>query len=154
MTPDALFSSANTVALAAWLVLMIFQKRRWAVDVVAVAAVVLFASIYVAVIAGQWLRSDGGFGSLDGVATLFSNRWLLLAGWVHYLAFDLLVGRWEVQDAARLGISPWLVAPVLVLTFMFGPAGWLSYMVVRAAAGRGPTSSTLVARNRRDAVHV
>ena len=138
MTPDAVFSIANTVGLAAWLVLMIFQKRRWAADVVAVVAVVLFASIYVAIIAAQWLGSDGSFSSLDGVATLFSNRWLLLAGWVHYLAFDLLVGRWEVQDAARLGISPWLVAPVLVLTFMFGPAGWLSYMVVRAAAGSRP----------------
>lgn len=138
MTADTLFSIANTTALLAWLVLMAFQKRRWAADVVAIAAVVLFASIYVVLIAAQWLHSEGSFGSLDGVAALFSNRWLLLAGWVHYLAFDLLVGRWEVQDAARLGLSPWLVAPVLVLTFMFGPAGWLAYMGVRAALGTRP----------------
>jgi hypothetical protein len=47
---------------------------------------------------------------------------------LHYLAFDLLVGRWEVLDAQRLAISRWLMAPILVITFMFGPAGWLLYV--------------------------
>ncbi|MBV9613183.1 MAG: DUF4281 domain-containing protein [Acidobacteriaceae bacterium] len=32
-----------------------------------------------------------------------SHPWLLLAGWVHYLAFDLLVGSWELQDATKYG---------------------------------------------------
>jgi hypothetical protein len=41
----------------------------------------------------------GGFSSLAAVAELFSNQWLLLAGWVHYLAFDLFVGTWETRDA-------------------------------------------------------
>jgi len=31
------------------------------------------------------------------VAQLFENRWLLLAGWVHYLAFDLFIGAWETR---------------------------------------------------------
>jgi hypothetical protein len=137
MTPDTLFAIANTTALLAWIVLIVFQRQRWAGDVVVVFAAVLFASVYVAIIATQWWGRDGGFGSLDAVATLFGNRWLLLAGWVHYLAFDLLVGRWEAQDAARRGISPWLTAPLLFLTFMFGPAGWLSYIVVRALARSG-----------------
>ena len=43
--------------------------------------------------------SSGGFSSLSDVATLFGNPWLLLAGWTHYLAFDLFVGSWEVRDA-------------------------------------------------------
>jgi hypothetical protein len=134
MTPDTLFGIANTAALLAWIVLVIFQKRRWAGDIVGVLATLLFAAVYTGIIATQWMRSDGGFGSLDDVATLFSNRWLLLAGWLHYLAFDLLVGRWEAQDAARRGVSPWLMAPLLLLTFMFGPAGWLLYMIVRVLA--------------------
>jgi hypothetical protein len=84
----------------------------------------------------QWARSDGGFESLEPVARLFANRWLLLAGWVHYLAFDLFVGSWEVRDARSHNIPHWLVLPCLFLTFLFGPAGWLLYMAVRAVRGR------------------
>jgi len=55
---------------------------------------------------------------------------------VHYLAFDLFVGTWETRDAAGRGISRWLVAPCLLLTFLFGPIGWLSYHLVRRARAR------------------
>ena len=63
-----------------------------------------FAVAYIAIIAGAWGGSEGGFSSLAGVASLFANRWLLLAGWTHYLAFDLLVGEWEVRDSRERGI--------------------------------------------------
>ncbi len=131
MTPEALFSIANTAALACWVMLVLFQRQRWATDTVVITAVALFAAAYVLVIGLHWGDSDGGFSSLAAVASLFSNRWLLLGGWLHYLAFDLLVGRWEAQDAAARGISPWIVAPCLLLTFMFGPAGWLAYALLR-----------------------
>jgi Domain of unknown function (DUF4281) len=62
--------------------------------------------------------------------------WLLLAGWVHYLCFDLLVGCWEVRDAHGRGVPHLLVMPCLFLTFMFGPAGWLLYQGVRSAYPR------------------
>ena len=64
--------------------------------------------------------------------------WVLLAGWVHYLCFDLLVGCWEVRDARDRGVPYMLVIPCLVLTFMFGPAGWLLYQGVRSACPRQP----------------
>ncbi len=60
-----------------------------------------------------------------GEARLFENPYLLLAGWVHFLAFDLLVGAWEVRDARRVGITHLLVVPCLLLTFMAGPVGLL-----------------------------
>jgi len=74
---------------------------------------------------------EGGFGSLAEVARLFANPWLLLAGWTHYLAFDLFVGSWEVRDARERGVPHLLVIPCLALTLMFGPAGWLLYVAVR-----------------------
>jgi hypothetical protein len=131
MTPAAVFSIANTLALVTWIALALFQHRRWATHHAVRTVVALFAVAYVAIIATTWAGSSGGFSSLDAVATLFADPWLLLAGWLHYLAFDLLIGRWEVRDAASCGISPWFVAPCLALTFMFGPAGWLTYMAVR-----------------------
>jgi hypothetical protein len=62
---------------------------------------------------------------------------MLLAGWIHYLAFDLLVGGWEARDSRERGIRHWFVVPCLMLTFLLGPAGWLLYLGVRSTAARG-----------------
>ena len=87
--------------------------------------------VYAVVLASNIVGAPGGFSSLQEVADLFSNRWLLLAGWVHYLAFDLFIGAWEVRDATERGVPRLLVAPCLVLTFLFGPIGLLCYHGVR-----------------------
>ena len=131
MNPESIFTVANTVALAAWIVLILFQRRTWAFDGVVIAAVSFFAATYAILIAARWWSSTGSFSTLAGVDSLFSDPWLLLAGWLHYLAFDLLVGRWEALDASARGLRPWSVAPSMVLTFLFGPLGWLSYVVLR-----------------------
>ena len=132
MTPEQIFSIANLVALAGWILLAVLPGRVWVSKVVtAVLIPGLLAVVYVPVLATHWGTSEGGFGSLAQVALLFSNPWALLAGWVHYLAFDLFVGSWEVRDSRAHGIPHWLVLPCLFLTFMFGPAGWLLYLTVR-----------------------
>jgi hypothetical protein len=134
MTPDQVFSLANTVALCAWILLVVLPRQRWVSSVLApIAMPAFFALIYVAIIVTQWKGSAGGFSSLSAVGILFSQPWLLLAGWVHYLAFDLFVGSWEVRDARERGIPHLAVVPCLLLTFLFGPAGWLAYSGLRAA---------------------
>jgi hypothetical protein len=87
--------------------------------------------MYVVLIVARWGSAEGGFGSLADVRRLFEDPYLLLAGWVHYLAFDLFLGSWEVRDAQRHGVAHLLVVPCLVLTFLFGPAGLLSYLTIR-----------------------
>jgi hypothetical protein len=100
----------------------------------------LLAVAYIALIAASLPWNGGGFSSLAGVETLFRNQWALLAGWSHYLAFDLFVGGWEVRDARERGVPHLFVVPALVLTFLFGPAGWLLYLTIRqvAAGQRAP----------------
>ena len=137
MSPEQLFGALNMLALAAWLLLALFPGRPLVTRIVAGTAVpALFAAAYIAMIASSWGASEGGFSSLDGVAALFANRWLLLAGWTHYLAFDLLVGVWEVRDSRDRRIPHLLVVPCLALTFMFGPAGWLLYQLIRRTFSR------------------
>ncbi len=140
MTPDQIFSLVNAIAAVAWILLVALPRQRWVAGV-ATAFVVpaFFASAYIAIVVTQFGRSAGGFSTLPAVATLFSNPWLLLAGWIHYLAFDLFVGSWEVRDARERKIPHLAVVPCLVLTFLFGPAGWLSYVVVRVAFGSRST---------------
>jgi hypothetical protein len=137
MSPDQIFSIANGIALCGWLLLFVLPGKKWATQVVAgVAIPALFAGLYSIVIAINFAGSEGGFSSLPQVAQLFSNPWLLLAGWLHYLAFDLLIGSWEARDARERGINHLLVVPCLIMTFLFGPAGWLVYLAVRSTARR------------------
>lgn len=137
MTPNQLFSIANFVALCCWLMLAVMPGQKWVSIVAAgVAVPALLAAVYTVIVALTLSSADGGFSSLPEVARLFNNPWLLLAGWLHYLAFDLLVGSWEARDARDRGISHFLVLPCLILTFLFGPAGWLLYLGVRSLHGR------------------
>lgn len=87
--------------------------------------------MYLALIARYFGASDGGFGSLADVARLFTNPGALLAGWVHYPAFDLFIGGWEVRDSQRNGVPHLLVIPCLFMTFMLGPIGLLACFVIR-----------------------
>jgi hypothetical protein len=135
MTPEQIFSIANLVAVISWLLLAVFPRRRMVTEVVVGSVVpIALATAYSLIVVAVWGRSTGSFSTLAGVATLFGNPWLLLAGWLHYLAFDLLVGRWELHDAQARGVPHLLVVPCLAVTFLFGPAGWLLYrglLVVR-----------------------
>ena len=114
-------------------------RRPWVTGTVTRLVVPgLFAITYVGIALVTFASSDGGFSSLDGVAPLFDNRWLLLAGWLHSLAFDLLIGTWEVLDSQRRGMPHLIVVPCLLLTFMLGPAGWLLYTIVSRSAATKP----------------
>ncbi len=140
MSAEQIFSICGDVAVVGWIVLIVAGRMRWAAALVTgVIVPLLLAIVYTGLIVSHWGETPGGFGSLSAVAMLFSNHWLLLAGWIHYLAFDLFVGSWEVRDSQRLGISHWLVIPCLILTFLFPPAGLLVYFALRLAARRSLT---------------
>jgi len=142
VTPEALFSASNTLALAGWLLLIFAPRWRWTDRLVLSGLLpLLLATTYVVLVAAHFRPGGGGFGSLAQVSRLFENPHMLLAGWVHYLAFDLFVGAWEVRDARRRAVRHPLLVPCLVLTFLLGPAGLLLYFVVRAAAGRPSDSA-------------
>jgi hypothetical protein len=132
MTAEQVFSIANLIAVAGWLILIVAGRIRWIASLVTGAILpLLFAVLYSFLVAAHWGEKTGGFGTLAQVRALFSNDWLLLAGWVHYLAFDLFIGSWQVRDAQKHGIPHLLLVPGLLLTFMFGPMGLLLYCIVR-----------------------
>jgi hypothetical protein len=137
MNPNLLFKLANNAAMIGWLLLIFLPRWRWSARLIAPVLIpALLVVLYAFLVITQFGHSPGGFSSLSSVGLLFQNRGMLLAGWVHYLAFDLFVGSWEVRDAQRIGIAHYLVAPCLVLTFLFGPAGWLLYVMIKSVALR------------------
>lgn len=134
MQPETIFSIANTFPLIGWLLLVIAPQWKFTLKLVRLVVVLLLALLYAVLAVSTFGEGEGEFGSLAEVSRLFENPWSLLAGWVHYLAFDLFVGSWEVENAQKLGISHWLVIPCLLLTLFLGPAGLLLYFILRAVA--------------------
>lgn len=137
MSPETIFSVCSTLVLPGWLLLIFLPRWKWTARFIAACLLPLvLALVYVWLVVTNFGGSEGGFGSLAEVALLFRNPRNLLAGWIHYLAFDLFVGSWEVRDAQRHGIRHLFVIPCLVLTFLFGPAGLLLYFLLRYALRR------------------
>jgi hypothetical protein len=133
MTAEQIFSLGNGLSVVCWVLLAVLPNRRWVTEVVAGrVAPALFAVAYVAIVLTIFPRAQGSFSTLAGVSALFGNPWLLLAGWLHYLAFDLLIGAWEARDSIERDVPRWLLVPCLFLTLMFGPLGWLAYVIVSA----------------------
>lgn len=142
MTPELVFQICTYGVLPGWLLLVLLPRWEWTQRLVhAVWIPSLLAVAYIwAALAGPGAPDGSGFGSLEAVMTLFSDPHFMLAGWIHFLAFDLFIGAWQVRDAARHRINHWLLVPCLVLTLLFGPTGLLLYFVLRYALRRSTTA--------------
>jgi hypothetical protein len=137
MNAERIFALANALALVGWLLLIAAPRWKLTGRLVLSGAIPLLLSLaYLILIVLFFGRAEGGFSSLADVMKLFTNEWATLAGWIHYLAFDLFVGSWEVKDAQSKKISHWLVAPCLALTFLLGPIGFLLYRALRFLTNR------------------
>lgn len=133
MTPTDVFSIANLMVMPMWLLMLFLPKwkaTRFLIDfkVIPLALAVIYA-IYILLAIRMGGMMD--FSSLESVMTLFTEENAVVAGWVHYLAFDLLIGMWMLNQNKELGISQFIMAPCLLLTFMLGPVGFLLFMLVK-----------------------
>ncbi len=133
MDLEQIFSAATYFTAAGWLV-MILMPRNPAVKLfVGIAIPLLLCVSYLILIARSLPGAEGGFGSLAEVATRMQTREVFLARWIHYLAFDLFIGAWELRDSQRHGIPHLVMLPCLVMTFLLGPIGLLFYFAIRTA---------------------
>ena len=142
MTPEQVFDICGKLVLPAWLLLIVLPKWEWTRKLVFHAWIPMLLGIaYVYCFYHAWpFPEGGGFGSLQEVMIAFTSPWLVMAGWIHYLAFDLFIGAWEVRDAQRRGINNFLVIPCVIFTFLAGPAGLLLYFIIRGIASRTLTA--------------
>ena len=136
MEATVYFDWANRLAMLGWVALVFLPRRgrwgSWLLPTLSVGLVGLLALLYAVLICVYFFRIDGGgFGNLAQVMRLFTSPHIALAGWVHYLAFDLWVGIWIARQSDQLGWPRLLQAPLLLTTFMFGPIGWLLFQVAR-----------------------
>lgn len=134
MTPDAAFSFAAALAMSGWTALAFCPLAPR--PALAWAGLVIPGALslgYGVLIALHWAGAPGGFGTLGQVQALFADPGLALAGWVHYLAFDLFVGAWIMARARAEGIGHLTILPILPLTLVFGPLGLAAFLALRLA---------------------
>jgi hypothetical protein len=132
MSDEMIFFTANALIAPVWLAMIVLP--RWKVTQAVVRSLLvpgLVAAIYFALVLTNMGKSQGGFFTLDQVVLLFSQRRIVLTGWVHYLCVDLVVGSLVFCDGQRLKVPHLALAPCLFLTLMWGPIGVLAYLVVR-----------------------
>lgn len=138
MDLTTLFAVCNYGVLPFWLLLAVAPRAR--ITQLLVHSPLLPAClglVYAVVLFGTPAGpEEANMLSLAGVAALFEMESVVLAGWVHYLIFDLFIGAWQVRDAHRRGVHHGLVVPCLIGTLMFGPVGLLAYLLLRGATKR------------------
>ena len=140
MTAETFFQATNTLALLAWMVLVLFPGTK-PVSGRLCALIVpgVLALAYAGVIAWKLATNGpppGDVMTLAGLREVFTDDWVFAAAWTHYLVFDMVVGAWIARDSVRLGL-PWpLRTAALVLTFLAGPVGFLVHVVGRGALRR------------------
>jgi hypothetical protein len=138
MTLEMLFKAANYAVIPFWLLLILAPRSSWTERLVHSPVVLLLLTpIYAYMLFGYGPAPEGmSFMSLYGVMVGFSAPYIVVAGWIHYLIFDLFVGAWEARDARRRGVPHLLLVPCLLATLMIGPVGLLLYVLVRFISKR------------------
>lgn len=128
---DNVFSAGNMLAMIGWLILLFSPWFPvWADRIAGYIFPLVLSVAYLVLVLVYFAGLEGGFTSLDDVVTLFSQPTAVVTGWLHYLAFDLFVGAWEVRQARRTGMRFIWVVPCLVLTWLFGPVGLLLFLTL------------------------
>ncbi len=130
-----IFLGANVLAGIGWLMLLIpFSRQSWYRRTADTAIPLLLSVGYLGAFMVAWPFEGGGFDSPENLALLFSQPQLAMTGWIHYLAFDLFIGGWQLRRAEAERLPYYLTAPCLVLTMIFGPIGLLAFFIVLASA--------------------
>ena len=132
---ETIFQLSNLLTMPFWLLMIFLPHWGWTKRIMGSLWTVVPAALLYAVLVLPnlvTLLGDLANPSLATIAPLLGTPEGATIGWIHFLAFDLFVGRWAYLDSRQHGFTAWFVSPALFLTLMFGPLGLLLYLGVRA----------------------
>lgn len=129
------FSILNASTAPLWLAMIVAPRSRLTARVVRSSTPLLagLGTAYTALLLKGVLTGGERIDvrDPDQLRRALANPDAFLAGWTHYLAFDLFVGRWIWEDATSAGTTARLP---LLLTWMAGPAGLTLHLARRRRA--------------------
>ncbi|MBL7714943.1 MAG: DUF4281 domain-containing protein [Bdellovibrionales bacterium] len=141
MKTEVLFQFANVTAILGWAFLILGNSwsRRWPSMQPAIISLGIALALSLAYGIGALFHLSPAdlaqMNRLEGLQNFFARPGTALLGWVHFLAIDLAIGAWISMDSKKENVAPWLISPILALTFLFGPLGFALYFAVRKVRG-------------------
>jgi len=141
---STLFRVSNLLVLPFWALMILLPRWRWTTRImrspfISAAPAALYAGLVLPRLGEIWPALSQP--TLNGVAALLGSPEGAAIAWIHFLAFDLFVGRWIYLDSQERRVSVWLMAPVLFLTLMLAPAGFLLYLILRFVPALSPAQT-------------
>jgi Domain of unknown function (DUF4281) len=138
LTGNDLWPTINVILLS-YVVLLFMPRWRWTPNLTLIIplfhSVLCVASFFSVMLDPKEDAPKVQFGTFEEIVTLFQNPDVIFPAWMHLAIHDHLVARQKVLDSVHRGAS--LTAHILVVvpcvlgTFMFGPTGFLSYLILR-----------------------
>ena len=133
MSMETLFAISSPIAMLGWVALIISPIiPKWSDRIATYISPGLLSLAYMSLILAFWANAEGGFDTLANVQLLFTQSEIAMAGWLHYLAFDLFMGAWIVREARKASISHWFIIPILPMTLLFGPIGFVLFLALKS----------------------
>ena len=133
MTPESIFYTTCAIAAAGWIIIVLLSPFWIGYDKFMVGIIIALLAICYA-----WLGFSydlpgrlQDFTSFRGLREMFSQDYVLTAAWVHLLAFDLLAAVWIKRNSVMHNIGHAVIIPALVFTCIFGPLGFIIYLLTR-----------------------
>jgi hypothetical protein len=146
MTYQQIFSLCSLAVVPLWFLMIVAPRWRWTTRVVsqpwAYAPLAVVYAILVLPRFGEIASVVVGNPGPQTVGDLLATPSGATIAWVHFLAFDVFVGRWAYLDSRARGVHALVMAPILLLTFLFGPMGFLAYLLARTLTRSSSPAST------------
>jgi hypothetical protein len=123
------FRLINVVVLPWWAVFLVAPRSRLARRAASHGAIfVALCALYGVLLIAALATGSGSDVGYQGMREALSSPLGFLAGWSHYLVFDLFIGAWILRESRRICVGP---RPYLFFTWMVGPLGLGSFLIRR-----------------------
>jgi Domain of unknown function (DUF4281) len=139
MSYSNIFFYSHFLVLPFWLLMIVAPNWSWTRRIITSPLIALPAALlYLVLVIPQLLPVLQAIltFSVEAVGPLLGTPAVATLAWVHFLAIDLLTGRWVYLDSRERGVNDWLMGVVIFWVFMLGPVGVLLYLAVRAYASQ------------------
>ena len=137
-TIEMLYFWVNIGVIPFWLLIIFFpQSQICKYLVTSIFPVFLLGIAYGFTLYKSYLNSFDFLGNfnlylgIDYLSNLFDNNLYLLLFWIHFVSINLFVGGWILKDSQKLFINKFLIAFLLIITYLVGPIGLFIYWVIR-----------------------
>ena len=137
-TIDMLYYWVNLGVLPFWLILIFFPTSNLCrYFVTSIFPIFILSGTYVFLLYKSYLNSydfNSNFSlymGIDDTTDLFSNKNFLMMFWIHFISINLFTGGWIVKDSQKFAINKFLISIPLIITYLIGPLGLLTYWLIR-----------------------